>query len=102
MQFLTQIGDGTLQLSDEIKKCVDFRQHDLLKDAYPQGLDLIVCRNVVIYFTEEAKEEIYKNFNKALTKDGVPFVGNTEQIIKPKNIGFDPFKTFFYKKMDPV
>ena len=99
-KYFTSIGGGTLQLSEEIKKCVEFRQHDLLKDPYPTGVDLIVCRNVVIYFTEEAKEGIYKKFHQSLSKDGVLFVGNTEQIIKPRNIGFDPFKTFFYKKME--
>jgi chemotaxis protein methyltransferase CheR len=99
-KYFTNIGDGTLQLSDEIKRCVDFKQHDLLKDPYPAALDLIVCRNVVIYFTEDAKEEIYKKFNQSLVKDGVLFVGNTEQIIKPRQLGFEPFKTFFYRKME--
>lgn len=99
-KYFTSIGDGTLQLSDEIKRCVEFRQHDLLKDPYPTGLDLVVCRNVVIYFTEEAKEVIYKKFNQSLVKDGVLFVGNTEQIIKPRQLGFEPFKTFFYRKME--
>ncbi len=99
-KYFTSIGNDTVQLSEEIKRCVEFKQHDLLKDPYPSGFDLILCRNVVIYFTEEAKDGIYKRFNQSLVKDGVLFVGNTEQIIKPRNLGFEPFKTFFYKKMD--
>ncbi len=82
-----------------MKKCVEFKQHNLLKDTYPTGCNMIVCRNVMIYFTEEAKSEIYKKFNAALKKDGILFVGSTEQIISPGESGFSTFKSFFYKKM---
>ncbi len=41
----------------------------MLKDTYPTGCHLIVCRNVVIYFTEEAKDEIYRKFYAAMAKD---------------------------------
>lgn len=52
----------------------------------------------MIYFTEEAKDEMYKNFNEALVDDGVLFVGSTEQIIVPAKYNFKPLKTFFYQK----
>lgn len=54
-KYFKQVG-SSYQISDQIKKCVEFREHDLLKDTYPSDCHLIVCRNVVIYFTEEAKE----------------------------------------------
>ncbi len=38
--------------------------------------DLIVCRNVMIYFTEEAKDQIYQNFSKSLRPGGILFVGS--------------------------
>lgn len=98
-KYFTSIGDQIVQISDQVKKCVDFKQHDLLKDPYPSGYDLILCRNVVIYFTEDAKASIYKRFSESLNKDGVLFVGSTEQIIRPQNVGFESFKTFFYKKI---
>lgn len=53
-KYFKQIGPS-YQISDEIKKQVEFKKHNLLKDTYPQGCHLIVCRNVVIYFTDEAK-----------------------------------------------
>ena len=59
-KYFTKIGNS-YQISDEIKKRVEFKEHNLLKDTYPTGCHLIVCRNVVIYFTEEAKDEIYKS-----------------------------------------
>lgn len=96
-QYFQKIGES-YKIKDEIKKCVQFQTHDLLKDSYPTQCDLIVCRNVLIYFTEEAKSEIYKKFNQALKLGGVLFVGSTEQIILSHRYGFAPMKTFFYKK----
>jgi chemotaxis protein methyltransferase CheR len=73
-------------------------QHNLLKDSYPDNCDLIVCRNVLIYFTEEAKNHVYTQFNKAMKKDAVLFVGSTEQIISANKFSFSPLRTFFYMK----
>lgn len=96
-KYFEKSGDF-YKIKDEVKKCVEFKQHNLLKDIYPHGNDLIVCRNVLIYFTEEAKAEIYKNFNKALRNEGILFVGNTEQIILSNRFNFKPLRTFFYLK----
>ncbi|OON96267.1 MAG: chemotaxis protein CheR [Epulopiscium sp. Nele67-Bin005] len=85
-------------ISQEIKQCIEFKQHNLLKDAYPKNVDIIVCRNVLIYFTEEAKDSIYHKFSQSLAPNGVLFVGSTEQIITPQQYRFDPCKIFFYKK----
>lgn len=97
-KYFTKINDTNYQIKDEIKKCVEFKQHNLLKDPYPDHCDLIVCRNVLIYFTEEAKDEIYKKFNAALKPEGVLFVGSTEQIISPNKINFQAIQSFFYQK----
>lgn len=87
------------QVKDEIKKTVQFKQQNLLNDPYGTGFDLIVCRNVMIYFTEEAKDQIYQGFSKALRPGGVLFVGSTEQIFNPGKYGFVSEETFFYKKI---
>jgi chemotaxis protein methyltransferase CheR len=98
-KYFREINSSTYQISENIKSCVEFKQHNLLKDDYPSQCDLIVCRNVLIYFTEEAKDEIYKKFNAALKKEGILFVGSTEQIIQPQNLQFSTHKSFFYKKI---
>lgn len=90
------------QVVDEIKRTVTFRQHNLLEDRYGFGYDLIVCRNVMIYFTEEAKDQIYDEFAKALRPGGVLFVGSTEQIFNPERYGFEPIDTFFYQKSEKI
>ncbi|MFC5588255.1 CheR family methyltransferase [Sporosarcina soli] len=87
------------QVKDDIKKTVNFKQHNLLDDRYDTGFDLIVCRNVMIYFTEEAKDQIYMNFSKSLKPGGILFVGSTEQIFNPAKYGFESEDTFFYRKV---
>lgn len=86
-------------IDDLLKTNITFKKHDLLKDPYPKNIDLIVCRNVLIYFTDEAKEEIYTNFSKSLVKNGILFVGSTEQIFSPNKYGLQLFDTFFYEKI---
>lgn len=100
-KYFEEVGKS-FKVSDNIKNTIKFRQHNLLKDPYPNNLDLIVCRNVLIYFTEEAKHEIYTKFNKALKKGAILFVGSTEQIIQPQRYGFEASKSFFYKKVSDL
>lgn len=96
--YFTKV-QNSYKISDEIKACVDFRKMDLLKDNFQSGFDLIACRNVIIYFTEEAKDLLYHKFNKSLKDEGVLFVGSTEQIIGPEKYNFKSDHTFFYEKM---
>ena len=96
-KYFTKVG-SSYQISDEIKKRVEFKKHDLLKDPYPSGCNLIVCRNVVIYCTEEAKDVIYQKFHKALQPGGVLFIGSTEQIMNYRELGFDRHTSFFFEK----
>ena len=85
-------------ISDIIKQGVEFKRLDLLEDNFPTKMDLILCRNVMIYFTEEAKGRLYHKFHKALDDKGIFFVGSTEQIIVPYEYGFTSVKSFFYQK----
>ncbi|MFC4387661.1 CheR family methyltransferase [Gracilibacillus marinus] len=90
--------ENTYKVDDRLKKCITFKQHNLLADKYPSDVDLIVCRNVLIYFTEQAKEQIYHNFSQALNDKGIFFVGSTEQIFHPEKYNFQVIDTFFYQK----
>lgn len=87
------------KLKDEVKRTVSFKQQNLLSDPFEGNYDLIVCRNVMIYFTEEAKNLLYHKFNSSLKPGGVLFVGSTEQIFNPSQYGFETEDTFFYKKI---
>ena len=96
-KYFTKIGKS-YQISDEIKKCVEFRQHNLSKDPYPSDCHLIVCRNVLIYFTEEAKDEVFRKFSENIVKGGCLFIGSTEQILNYKDMGYYRKNSFFYGK----
>jgi len=96
-KYFTKIGPS-YQISNEIKSRVEFKEHNLLKDAYPTDCHLIVCRNVLIYFTEEAKDEVFRKFQKSLKSGGFLFIGSTEQIINHKDVGFDRRNSFYYEK----
>ncbi|MCQ2494468.1 MAG: protein-glutamate O-methyltransferase CheR [Lachnospiraceae bacterium] len=96
-KYFTQVGPS-YKIADEIKERVEFHQHNLLKDQYPENYDFIVCRNVLIYFTDEAKDEVFRKYYTSLKKGGVLFIGSTEQIINYKEIGYTRKNSFFYEK----
>lgn len=96
-KYFTKIGPS-YQISNEIKSRVEFKEHNLLKDTYATDWHLIVCRNVLIYFTEEAKEEVFRKFQRSLKPGGFLFIGSTEQIINHKEIGYTRKNSFFYEK----
>lgn len=81
-----------------LRRNITFKKHNLLAERYPTNYDLIICRNVLIYFTDEAKEQIYTGFSNSLINQGVLFVGSTEQIFSPEKYNFKLLDTFFYQK----
>ena len=70
-----------------------------MEDKFENDFDLIVCRNVVIYFTTASKDILYEKFCKALRPGGVLFVGGTEIISGAAKFGFQNFGISFYKKV---
>lgn len=91
--------EGTLYRFDgKLKTAVTFKKQNLLLDMFEEGFDLIVCRNVMIYFTEEAKHVLYHKFAQALRPGGILFVGSTEQIFSPSQYELESEETFFYRK----
>ncbi|MGL4654617.1 MAG: CheR family methyltransferase [Sarcina sp.] len=98
LKYFVQKGEAYI-LSDEIKSKVTFKKADLILDRYESGFDLILCRNVVIYFNSEIKEKIYKKFSTALNKNGILFVGATESIYNSEELGFKKCSTFMYRKI---
>ncbi len=96
-RYFVKSGDS-FAVKDEVKAMIEFQRHNLLLDKFENGFDLILCRNVVIYFTEEAKDALYRRFFAALKPGGVFFVGGTEAILNFRDIGFQHYLPFFYRK----
>lgn len=97
-KYFTQV-ENKYYIENNIKSLVTFKKHDLILDKYESDFDLIVCRNVVIYFKNEVKVEIFKNFAKSLKQGGFLFVGATESIYNYKEYGFEKASTFIYRKI---
>lgn len=96
-KYFSSIGTS-YQISDQIRSRVEFREQNLLKNDYANGFHLIVCRNVLIYFTEEAKNEVFRKFYQSLAPGGFLFIGSTEQILNYREIGYERKDSFFYEK----
>lgn len=98
-KWFVKEADGKYSVAPGARGVIRFEKHDLLRDRYPSGpFDLIACRNVVIYFTEEAKERIYQGFASALRPGGILFVGGTEAIMRPQGFGLQVMGPGLYRR----
>jgi chemotaxis protein methyltransferase CheR len=95
------VEDDGYWVSKELRYKINFRLHNLLADPFTGGFDLIVCRNVVIYFEPAAKDELYRRFYNALRPGGVLFVGGTEIVSRAADIGFEMIGISFYRRPRP-
>lgn len=94
-----QPGGPPYYVTEALSSRITFREQNILSDQFEEGFDLIVCRNVVIYFTEAAKDGLYRKFYQALKPGGIMFVGGTEIISHAHEIGFRSVGLSFYKKV---
>jgi chemotaxis protein methyltransferase CheR len=85
-------------IKEDIRKKVIFQQHDLTRDAFEDDFDLIICRNVLIYFSDEIKRELRQKFLGALKDNGILFVGATETMLNAEEIGYECLYPCFYQK----
>ena len=64
-----------------LRRTIVFGRHDITQDAPISRLDLLICRNTLIYFTSEAQGRILARFHYALNDDGYLFLGRSEMIL---------------------
>ncbi|MCZ6539944.1 MAG: protein-glutamate O-methyltransferase CheR [Chloroflexi bacterium] len=96
-RFMEQ-REGEYFVAPEIRSKVTFKEQNLLTDVFDRNFDLIMCRNVVIYFSDEAKFELNYKFSNSLKTGGILFIGGTETILNPQNFGFERDSAAFYRK----
>jgi chemotaxis protein methyltransferase CheR len=98
MKYFT-LQDGLYLIDPSIKKKVQFEQHNLLQDEFPASeMDLILCRNVVIYFGHDVHDYLWAKFSQALKPGGILFVGASEIIFDPSKYGLSLVTHGFYRK----
>ncbi len=71
---------GSLKIRKELRELVIFAPHNLLKDPPFSGIDLVSCRNLLIYLKREAQERAAAIFHYALKPDGLLLLGGSEFI----------------------
>jgi len=85
-------------VKSEIRKKVTFKEQNLLTDKFDRNFDLIMCRNVVIYFSDAAKFQLNNKFTNSLKMGGILFIGGTETILNPQEFGLEREGAAFYRK----
>lgn len=95
------VGDAPpYAVSADILRLVRFDRHDMLEAPVARTFDLIACRNVVIYFTDEAKKALYQKLVAALHPGGYLFIGATEIIGEATRLGLRYVAPCFYEKAE--
>jgi chemotaxis protein methyltransferase CheR len=87
------IEDDLYSIKPSIKQLVRFENYDLISGPKKRNYDLILCRNVVIYFNKELQEILYKDFFNALNPGGFFVMGKTETLIGEARDLFTPYNT---------
>lgn len=69
----------------DLRRCVIFGRHDLVQDAPISHLDLLICRNTLMYFNAETQARILARFHFALNENGYLFLGRAELLSAHSN-----------------
>lgn len=99
-KYLDKRGDNQFQIKEQWRKYVLFKRINLVSDtfAFKQKLDVIFCRNVVIYFDKKTREELYRKFHSVLNEPGFFFSGHSENLFKYSDV-FKFLEKSIYKKV---
>jgi chemotaxis protein methyltransferase CheR len=91
--------DGGWQAKPELMRMTRFDVGDLLRmPVEPGRYDLIMCRNTVIYFTEEVRDALHGRLADALAPGGYLVVGTSERVTDPRALGLTSPLHFIYRK----
>jgi chemotaxis protein methyltransferase CheR len=90
---------GEWQARPELLSLCRFEVGDLLRaPARPGRYDLILCRNTVIYFTDEVRDALHARLAESLRPGGYLVVGATERVADTRALGLEPAFPFTYRK----
>ncbi len=99
-RWFSPSADGAMQIADEVKALVAFRELNLIGQWPMQGtFDAIFCRNVVIYFGEDTQARIWGRFAPLLGPGGLLYIGHSERVSGPAADQFAPDGVTTYRKV---
>src|SRR5215217_3450119 len=82
-------ADQRMAFRKDLRRTVIFGRNNLVSDAPISRLDLLICRNTLMYFTAETQGRVLRNFHFALRDDGVLMLGKSEMMISHRDV-FEP------------
>lgn len=96
---VSKTNDNLFAINNDIKKIITFRQLNLV-GQWPllKSFDIIICRNVFIYFKPEIRRRILDKFSRLLAADGILILGFSENISE-HSTQFKPIGNTIYKKI---
>lgn len=80
-RFFEELPGGRYRTRREIRSNVIYGQHNLLEHAPISRLDVLVCRNVLIYFDTATQQQLLRRINYSLREDGFLFLGKAETLL---------------------
>ena len=99
-RWFERTADGEWQAKAELRMLTKFETGDLLRDRFPKGgYDLVLCRNVVIYFTEPVRDALHARLAESVRPGGYLLIGSTERISSPEGMGLEPVHPFLYRRV---
>jgi two-component system CheB/CheR fusion protein len=81
--------DDRFAFNKDLRRAVIFGRHDLIQDAPISRVDLLICRNCLMYFNSEAQARILSRFHFALVPRGILFLGKAETLLA-QSTTFEP------------
>ncbi len=102
-KYFTHSSNGDYVFNSDLRRAVIFGQHDLVQDAPISRLDLLVCRNTLMYFNAETQGRILARFHFALNEGAILFLGKAEMLLTHANLfsAMDVKYRFFSKVSRP-
>jgi two-component system, chemotaxis family, CheB/CheR fusion protein len=96
-------ANGGYQLKKELRRAVIFGRNDLVQDAPISGIDLLTCRNTLMYFNAETQSRILGHFHFGLHDDGYLVLGKSEMLLTHGDLftPLDQRRRIFVKVMRP-
>lgn len=100
-RYFVAEGDGW-QVRNEILHMVKFYRADLMNRPSNRFMDIIVCRNVLIYFEKEMQKKLLQFFHQSLRRDGFLVLGKSEAIVGTVGAQFEPYlrRERVYRKLE--
>ena len=87
VRYFDKQTDDQYKIKDEVRAMAQFKKMNLMKPFIGLGkFDIVLCRNVMIYFTSENRKKIYEGISKVMEPDGYLLIGATESLVNDTDL----------------